>query len=571
MPVNRGRKRFVLSVLTPSLSCQVENLHEEIDNNEDTEDHITRAPYNPDPSNDFLFSFDSAAHGLNRAHPSPIIIDRLWETYVTNFDPMMKVVHKPTAWLAISEAKVNLMTINEEMEALMFAIYYAAIITLKPHEILDLFQKQPEEVLSRHQLLVEQALARAGIIQSQDLLTLQAFIIYLNCQLCTRKHDDTRSVWRLTGLAIRIGQSLGLHRDGIKFNLAPFDVEMRRRIWWQVFILEVRAADDHGSDPALIGDTWDTELPTNINDEDFGPDSIEIPPSRKEHTEMTFGLLRCEVSRLLYRLLHIEPPAKFSGLPRLKGQVEIFESWKRQLEEKYVEPFDTKDPLQIVTINLCKLILAKIWLVIHHPLIVQCRELRKDPILSEQTRDSLFVTSRKLIEHSLKLEESSVTSRWNWYFKTYFPWHAVIYILTELSCSQRKIPDDEKAWILVQTILSRQSPAAILKLGNRGHVWQLLARLMSRVSDKRRTDLRKKISVAADQEIPAPPQQYPWSYSTLEQQQVCSSISKMAEQVDTFSVGAVPNWDSFDSVWKHYEAEENDASDPMDIKFDTFF
>jgi hypothetical protein len=44
----------------------------------------------------------------------------------------------------------------------------------------------------------------------------------------------------LTGLAIRIAHSLGLHRDGTNFDVSPFDTEMRRRCWWQICVLDVR-------------------------------------------------------------------------------------------------------------------------------------------------------------------------------------------------------------------------------------------------------------------------------------------------------------------------------------------
>lgn len=45
--------------------------------------------------------------------------------------------------------------------------------------------------------------------------------------LSSRYLYDPHTYWILTGIAARIGQRIGLHRDGEKLGLPPFDVEMR--------------------------------------------------------------------------------------------------------------------------------------------------------------------------------------------------------------------------------------------------------------------------------------------------------------------------------------------------------
>jgi hypothetical protein len=47
----------------------------------------------------------------------------------------------------------------------------------------------------------------------------------------------------MTGVAVRLGQTMGLHRDGITLGLSPFETEMRRRLWWHLVHLDFRAAD----------------------------------------------------------------------------------------------------------------------------------------------------------------------------------------------------------------------------------------------------------------------------------------------------------------------------------------
>jgi hypothetical protein len=92
---------------------------------------------------------------------------------------------------------------------------------------------------------LELALAKADFLNNFDLVLLQAFTIFL---YLVRRHDSPRFVWMMTGLAIRMGQALGLHRDGSNFkNLTPYDIEMRRRVWWSLCMLDVRASEDQGS------------------------------------------------------------------------------------------------------------------------------------------------------------------------------------------------------------------------------------------------------------------------------------------------------------------------------------
>jgi hypothetical protein len=168
--------------------------------------------------------------------------------------------------------------------------------------------------------------------------------------ICVRKHDDTRFVWTMTGLAIRIAQSLGLHRDGSKFGLSPFDTEMRRRLWWQVCIVDVRASEDHGSDPSIMSSSYDTKLPTSCNDSDLEPSYEGLPQPREGVSEMTFCLIRFEICSLA-RVIAYAPPGE---CPRdgMVPQPCSFEDKERliqecgmRMEQKYLQHCENAGPL----------------------------------------------------------------------------------------------------------------------------------------------------------------------------------------------------------------------------------
>ena len=98
-------------------------------------------------------------------------------------------------------------------------------------------------------------------------------------------------MWILSGNAIRLAESLGVHRDGTSMKLSVFNTEIRRRLWWHIRMLDVACAEDCGFSPTHVYGT-DTQLPLNIYDTDISPDSDHAPMERTAFTEMTWTLIR---------------------------------------------------------------------------------------------------------------------------------------------------------------------------------------------------------------------------------------------------------------------------------------
>lgn len=99
-----------------------------------------------------------------------------------------------------------------------------------------------------------------------------------------QKTDADASVWSLYALAVRLAQRQGYHRrwDKVSSKLTPFDAEMRRRVWLVLQSYDMVLSHQHGMPPMIHEDTFDTETPTNVTDEDFDEDSVSInarPPT----------------------------------------------------------------------------------------------------------------------------------------------------------------------------------------------------------------------------------------------------------------------------------------------------
>nr|KIR83485.1 hypothetical protein I308_06147 [Cryptococcus tetragattii IND107] len=59
----------------------------------------------------------------------------------------------------------------------------------------------------------------------------------------TEKGRNGDSAWPLWGLAMRLIQGMGLHRDGARWNLAPEIVEERRRVFWESHAADILQAN----------------------------------------------------------------------------------------------------------------------------------------------------------------------------------------------------------------------------------------------------------------------------------------------------------------------------------------
>ena len=290
---------------------------------------------------------------------------------------------------------------------------------------------------------------------------------------------------------MRIAQSLGLHRDGTKFGLSPFDTEMRRRLWWQVCILDVRASEDHGSDPSILDQSFDTEFPLSINDSDLDPDATEPPTPRVGVSEMTFCLIRYELCSLTRKLSYVPPGAtrqQRAALITLEEKEQLVKECAERLEEKYLRYCEEAGPLYWVAATVARLITAKMSLIIYHPLI----QPGKCSTLSQDTKDRLFMSSIEIVEYGRILESEATTKQWGWLFHTYVQWHAIAYILGELCIRPHSMIVD-RAWRAVDGVFNDLGGVVSHSESTTSMLWQPMRKLMARARWKREENMQAQI------------------------------------------------------------------------------
>ncbi|KAL8811084.1 MAG: hypothetical protein Q9200_002082 [Gallowayella weberi] len=457
--VDEGRSRYVSNNFWNSLGEEIAELRDILDDPTDDEDDY------PSPGSgssatanhqSFIFSFSSTILSLRNFHPPANQILTYWEVFKENVDPLVKVFHCPTIQKILSEAAKDLEHISKPLEVMMFSIYFAAVTSLSDEDCFNVTGIEKDSALKKYRFGVEQAMARAGFLNTTEL-------------------------------------ALGLQRDGEQFGLSPFETELRRRLWWQIVHLDMRASEDHGSEPTILDQSFDTRFPLNINDEDIDASMKEPPAEHEGVTEMTFDLIRYSVTTTARRLSYVPPgPGKCrttSEMFTLEHKERLIEELHQHLEKKYLRHCDMNTPIHWVAGTVTRLVLAKMWLIVHHPLQREELENNNNKDLSDETKDRLFRTSVEVIQWSNLLEMESSTKKWGWLFRTYVQWHAVAFVLSQL-CIRTRGPEVEQAWRVIDEIF--RNLGGKMAAQNRGMLWKPLRNLMSRARAVRVREVERK-------------------------------------------------------------------------------
>ena len=137
----------------------------------------------------------------------------------------------------------------------------------------------------------------------------EAVVLYALTRLAQYRDPDPY-LWSIFGLATRLAQRMGYHRDperlasGRNAKITPFESEMRRRTWFAVEAFDLIYSFQLGMPTIIHDEESDVLPPSNLFDEDFDIDTEVMPASRPE-TEVTPTLYyrhKCRLIRLLRRL-----------------------------------------------------------------------------------------------------------------------------------------------------------------------------------------------------------------------------------------------------------------------------
>jgi hypothetical protein len=132
-----------------------------------------------DNTDGFPFIVGGSPTRVTGSHPSAIQIFQLWQIYINNVNPLLKISHVPTLQGQIVGAGADPSKIPKPLEALMFAIYLIAITSMRDEEVQSTFSEDRSVLLAKYHTATQQALFNANFMKSQEIMVLQALFLYL--------------------------------------------------------------------------------------------------------------------------------------------------------------------------------------------------------------------------------------------------------------------------------------------------------------------------------------------------------------------------------------------------------
>ena len=292
---------------------------------------------------------------------------------------------------------------------------------------------------------------------------------------------------------MRIAQAIGLHHDNTSSSLSPFEREMRRRLWWQICVLDSHGAQDRASDPVISADSFNTPLPLHINDDDLRIDSAEEVKEREGFTDMTFCLVCHEVFDTERQLNYA--PMRELGQPQGGSQehwsqrIDKVTNVQRRIEERYLRHLNLAHPFHWATRMVADVVISMMWLLVYRPL-----QRRSDSTSSSRVADpGILRLSVEVLERGYQIHTDPATSSFRWLAQTYVQWHALAVTTAEL-CVKTEGPVVERAWAVLEPIF--KEAAHHVADSDKGMLWRPIKKLMNRAQGVRRKHLDSHSTMA---------------------------------------------------------------------------
>ncbi|KAI1823149.1 fungal-specific transcription factor domain-containing protein [Xylaria intraflava] len=443
---NDGTK-FTDSFLWATVHHELAAMREILEDDETVEDHYTPAE-SQTPENLSLLMSEGSDRNPEDFRPSPAHALFLWQTFLERVNPLTKVIHVPSVQSKLVEANTDPTCVPKNVDGLLFAIYALAVISLNERECQQQLGCTKEEAHLRFSTGCRITLIRIDILKTYDLVVLQALVLYL---FSLAGRVDRHAAWILNGVAVRVAQKMGLHRDGELLGLPPFEAEMRRRIWWQIIMIDAVYALMSGLGQSLLPRFWDTKQPHNIHDADLYPTMTSLQP-RDGPTEMIYCLVSYDMAKMITDTPNLESAflGNETGLATVIPTEEI-EKARRRITEldqsisnllaNYCDP--SMGPIHELAAGMRQMLTSKCW-----ELIRPAKDQPEWGTEIRNTSDNMFKIALVVLEKDLEFYHQT-KGPFLWFLLTHFQIELLIYMTGQLS--QRTSGSlVDRAWAVVR-------------------------------------------------------------------------------------------------------------------------
>ncbi|KAF4990301.1 hypothetical protein FDECE_14444 [Fusarium decemcellulare] len=393
---------------------------------------------------------------LQNFQPSPAHLFALWHIFLGRVHPLTKVIHAPSLQPYVVQAASSFGDLSLSYQGLLFSILAMATMSLRDEEAERLLNMSRLEALNKFSKGARIALAQAQCWKHYDMTTLQAMFLYMSS---LRSRFDRHALWVLTGMAVRIAQKMGYHQDGTTLQLPPFETEMRRRIWWQLVLLDTTSAIASGSNQLALPGNWNTQQPQNLNDADLYPELREAPTPRAGPTEMGFCLVLYQITKFLTHAAELGVSSVFRDVahenatcsPEINAgfldKTKIAEEKLRNdLSQVYTDFLSIEaGEVHRAALTLQSIVLSRLT---HEGAL---KGIFEKTVEIQDANDFLLQIFTLYSERTLQIYDTMSSNEFLWFFKSHFL-HEAITVMAGKICLRPTGPLADHAWRVIERI-----------------------------------------------------------------------------------------------------------------------
>jgi proline utilization trans-activator len=253
--------------------------------------------------------------------PAREVADALIEAYFDRVHPNYMIFHRGTfqvryesMWI---EARKPIQEFEPGLVCSVFMMFVFGAQALEHHD------EQKSVQMQRQYLDLVQS-RTYQLLHTTSLLNVQALLLF---QLHQHNATERNTSWMLLGSASRMALALGMHREGATGGFDSIEREVRRRVWWTLYIFEQNLCTILGRPSAID----DLEVTISLPNENLLDGADCVPPSYMDYS-VRLAKLSSEIKRKIYAV----PNGSMNGSEVLDTStashlVQRLESWHRSL------------------------------------------------------------------------------------------------------------------------------------------------------------------------------------------------------------------------------------------------
>jgi hypothetical protein len=253
-------------------------------------------------------------------------------------------------------------------------------------------------------------------------------------------------------MADRIARRMGLFRE-VK-GMTTVEQEMRKRLWWEITLLDARTAEKAGMGSSYLAYNWNVGLPSERSDLDIESvdgmtlkqHSIQQQPS----SEMIFFLIRSEAALFLSNLRNTTSQGiqvDFAMSPvSFDNKIKAIDDFEEKITSKYLLFCDEGLANHRMTKSIAQIIIDRMRISTY---IIEEASSSKQDSRRELMQSKLLGYCISTLAETNKIRNDSALNKFDWFMQQHLPIFALVHTLRLLQIySTGQLAD--RAWQAVQ-------------------------------------------------------------------------------------------------------------------------